>query len=58
MAACGENHTVFLMGNNSVQTCGSNEFGQLGLASDMPNTNLKDGFGGKLIADTPTQIEK
>jgi len=24
----------------------------------VPNLNLKDGFGGKLNADTPTQIEK
>lgn len=29
--ACGEKHTVFLLNNGTVMTCGSNEFGQLGL---------------------------
>ena len=37
-AACGENHTIFLMNSGCVSTCGSNEFGQLGLAVDTDDS--------------------
>lgn len=53
--ACGENHTVFLMANGGVLTCGANEFGQCGLAQDAA---VDSQAGGKEDFYSPTVIEK
>jgi len=53
MIALGENHSVFLMGDNTVQTCGSNEFGQLGLIQDAADPTGQASQGGALTADAP-----
>jgi alpha-tubulin suppressor-like RCC1 family protein len=45
-AACGENHSVFLLSNNTVMTCGSNEFGQLGLTGEAMGNETKNAQGG------------
>jgi alpha-tubulin suppressor-like RCC1 family protein len=58
MIALGENHSVFLMGDNTVQTCGSNEFGQLGLIQDAADPTGAAAQGGAMTADAPSQIEK
>lgn len=57
-AACGENHTVFLMNSGCVLTCGSNEFGQLGLQQDAAAGEGATGQGGQGRFNTPTLIEK
>ena len=57
-AACGENHTVFLMNSGCVLTCGSNEFGQLGLQQDAAAGEGATGQGGLGRFNTPTLIEK
>ena len=43
--ALGENHSVFLMNNNTVMTCGNNEFGQLGLLQDSAGDGINGGRG-------------
>ena len=57
-AACGENHSVFLLVNGSVMTCGSNEFGQLGLFQDAAIGEGALATGGTQEFTTPTLIEK
>lgn len=58
-AACGENHTIFLMHSGCVCTCGSNEFGQLGLALETEEEEERAGVpGGRLSKPTPVMIEK
>ena len=47
-AALGENHSVFLMSNNIVYTCGSNEFGQLGIAVDSDGDGMFTSRGNEI----------
>jgi len=61
--ACGENHSVFLMNSSCVMTCGSNEFGQLGLVQDAAGEAGVNPQGGRQphtinIMTTPVLIEK
>lgn len=57
--ACGENHTVFLMTNKLVWTCGSNEFGQLGLSNGQDEAENGGALGGGDDTENkPQQIDK
>lgn len=56
--ALGENHSVFLMSNNVVMSCGSNEFGQLGLYSDTTGDDIQGAMGGRSNEYTPQPISK
>lgn len=59
MIACGERHTVFLLRLGTLLTCGSNEFGQLGLSGDAAK---EEGYnkpqGGTQTHTAPAYIEK
>lgn len=57
-AACGENHTIFLMNSGCVSTCGSNEFGQLGLGVESDDAESRANVQGGQIMPTPVMIEK
>ena len=54
--ACGGAHTIFLNNNGKVYSCGNNEYGQLGIATNSGTTNpnptptqITDGIGTLII---------
>lgn len=48
--ACGENHTMFLLDDGRVYSCGSNDLGQLGHTKSRKKPELIDGLSSHKIA--------
>ena len=40
MICCGKNHTILLKQNNDVFVCGSNQYGQIGLAKEVKKVSI------------------